>query len=521
MQAGCSWRVVLHAAALFWLATIAHADGNLRVLLNDPLAYRYPENSCTSVVCRPLLAAIEGAQQSIDFAIYGMRNQDAILEALIKAKRRGVRVRGVIDRDVDGGNRYSSTEKLIAALGDVKSDYATDLRRQEEERKKREFRPYCQRPEGFLGPLQCVGYSLSKDTCIVSAMASREPIVFKGDIMHNKFFIIDGRIVWTGSANLSDSGTGGYNANIALLIENSEVASFYSLEFEQMYTLGRYHREKTLFRNKFLRARVGRSVVDISFSPQGNTMESLVRPLIKGADRYIDVSMFFLTHTKLAGDLINAHQRGVKIRVIIDATAASNGYSKHEILRAVGIPVKVENWGGKMHMKSAVIDGRYVIAGSMNWTAAGERKNDENTVIIHDPDIAGEVRRFFDHMWASIPDRWLSGRPDPESRDSSMACQDGMDNDFDNLVDTGDPGCSVDPPPLPPLPPYRIVRKVKGNGLVKGNISRGRKIYILPNSKYYRKARIDLARGEMWFCSVYDARENGWRSYREYLYIDR
>ncbi len=349
-------------------------------------------------------------------------------------------------------------------------------------------------------------------------MASRDPIVFKGDIMHNKFFVIDGRIVWTGSANISDSGTGGYNANIALLIDNREVASFYAMEFEQMYTLGLYHQEKKLFRNKFLRTKVGDSVVEVSFSPQGDTVETLVRPLIKRANRYIDVSMFFLTHTKLAGDLISAHQRGVNVRVIIDATAASNGYSKHEILRAAGIPVKVENWGGKMHMKATVIDGRHVIAGSMNWTAAGERKNDENTVIVHDPAIAAEVHRFFNHLWASIPDRWLSGRPDPESRDSSTACWDGVDNDFDGLVDGRDPGCSANPPPLPPLPPYRIVRKVEGNELVKGNISRGRKIYILPNSKYYRQTRIDPARGEMWFCSVYDARENGWKRYSEYRY---
>ena len=38
--------------------------------------------------------------------------------------------------------------------------------------------------------------------------------VYQRSIMHNKFFVVDRRWVWTGSANLSDSGTGGYNANI-------------------------------------------------------------------------------------------------------------------------------------------------------------------------------------------------------------------------------------------------------------------------------------------------------------------
>jgi hypothetical protein len=36
---------------------------------------------------------------------------------------------------------------------------------------------------------------------------------------------------------------------------------------------------------------------------------------------------------------------------------------------------------------------------------------------------------------------------------------DGSDNDFDGLVDDEDPGCSDDPPPLPALPPWRIVPK--------------------------------------------------------------
>ena len=80
--------------------------------------------------------------------------------------------------------------------------------------------------------------------------------------------------------------------------------------------------------------------------------------------------------------LVDAKERGVKVRVILDATAATNGYSKHNYLRENGIDVKVESWGGKMHMKAAVFDKKHVVVGSMNWTKAGEKKNDENTIII-------------------------------------------------------------------------------------------------------------------------------------------
>jgi phosphatidylserine/phosphatidylglycerophosphate/cardiolipin synthase-like enzyme len=149
----------------------------------------------------------------------------------------------------------------------------------------------------------------------------------------------------------------------------------------------------------------------------------------------------------------------VKVRVIIDATGATNGYTKHELLRAAGVPVKVENWGGKMHMKSAVIDDDVVVTGSMNWTSAGEYSNDENTIIVRSADHAAQYSRFFETIWASIPDRWLTANPDPESRDSTTSCTDRSDNDFDDLEDAEDPGCGESPPPLPALPPWRIVPK--------------------------------------------------------------
>ena len=161
----------------------------------------------------------------------------------------------------------------------------------------------------------------------------------------------------------------------------------------------------------------------------------------------------------IVGDLIDAYRRGVRVRVILDATGAKNGYTKHELLRAAGIAVKVENWGGKMHMKSAVIDGETVITGSMNWTSSGDTKNDENTIIVHSPALAKQYEAFFETIWNDIPDAWLTANPDPESKDSTTACSDGVDNDFDHDADAEDPGCGDDAPPLPALPPWRIVPK--------------------------------------------------------------
>ena len=450
-------------------------DGSVRLLLHDPSGRTGTSQACEVELCTSLLGLIEGAQTSVDFAVYGMRGQPELLAALEAAKARGVRVRGVVDRDVDGNNYYTSTDELAARLGTVRDDRKVDSAAERGEAKRErsnkfDAEPVCGRPEGFAGFVQCLAYDLG-DRCLLAAHASREPFGGSEDgdgdgggkafnqIMHDKFFVIDGRYLWTGSTNVSDSGVGGYNANLVVVLDSPTVAGWYVTEFERMWGEGQFHQTKPA--SGELRTKVGATEVAVYFSPQDKPMNDGIRPLLKRARKRIDIGVFFLTHKAITKDLIDAQRRGVEVRVILDATAAKNGYTKHELLRAAGIPVKVEVWGGKMHMKSAAIDGEYVVAGSMNWTSAGEWTNDENTLILRDPALAGQYHAFFDQLWAGIPDTWATRNPDPESRDSGSACTDGFDNDYDGLADADDPGCGSNPPPLPELPPHWIVAKDK------------------------------------------------------------
>lgn len=447
-------------------------EGSIRLVLNDPADRPFPADRCEVELCTSLLELLEGAQTSIDFAIYGMRNQSEILAALEAAKARGVRVRGIVDRDVAGDNYYTSTDTMVATLREVKDDRKADQALEREQKasdraNKFAADPACERPEGFNGYVQCLAYDIG-DSCLLATHASREQFGTGEDgdtgkafnkIMHDKFFVVDGRYLWTGSTNVSDSGTGGYNANLVVVLDSPTVASWYTREFENMYVDGHHHQRKPA--SGELHTTVGDAEVTALFSPQDKAITNGVRPVLKRAKQRIDIAVFFLTNKAITKDLLDAHRRGVEVRVILDATAAKNGYTKHELLREVGIRVKVEAWGGKMHMKSAAIDGEYLIAGSMNWTSAGEWDNDENTLIIKSPELAGQYHAFFDQLWAGIPEQWALANPDPESRDSGTSCTDGFDNDYDHLADAEDPGCSDNPPPLPELPPHWIVTKDK------------------------------------------------------------
>lgn len=435
------------ATLLLWESVcLSEEEKFIKLYLNSPLENESPSQETKSPIGKSLLDLINNAKNTIDFAVFGIRGQKVIQNALFQAKKRGVRIRGVVDKDIKNRNYYWDTVPFIKKLGNVRTDYRHDKFMQRKfSNAKRKAMSGCEAPQGFNGPPQCYMYFLPDGKPFQGVWASKQSLEFKGNLMHNKFFIVDNEYVWTGSANFSDTCFE-YNANNALLMHSSQAASWYEQEFEEMYLKGNFSRDKRVNqRGSNLFEKIDPdTTVSVYFSPQGYPMWDGIELAIKQAQKKIDIAVFYLTHKYIVQDLMDAKKRGVRVRVIVDATGASNEYSKHEAIRASGIPVKVENWGAKLHMKSAIIDDAIVILGSMNWTAAGEKNNDENTLIIHNQELAKEYSLFYEKLWESIPEQWLEGRPEPESLDSMGSCSDGIDNDFDKLKDMKDPQCKVE-----------------------------------------------------------------------------
>jgi len=342
-----------------------------------------PSTNINTSFGKELVKLIENAENEISFAIYGLRSQNNILQALIEAQKRGVKVKGIVDSDSHNKNYYSDT-KCLYKYFEIVSDH-------------------------------------------------------KSSIMHNKFFVIDKSIVWTGSSNISDTGTGGYNANNTFIITDVNIASIYLEEFNQMFYDKKFNTNKDVITYENIQTED--SVVSIYFSPKSNTYENGIKELIENSEQYIYIPIFYLTHKGLAKKLIEAKKRGVEIKIILDATAAGNRYSMHKLLREKGIDIKVENFGGKMHIKSIIVDDKYIVSGSMNLTKAGNSKNDENTLIIKNSNLAQQYKKYFLKLWSYIPNNYLYERPNPESLDSGKSCFDGIDNDFNNYTDIKDRRC--------------------------------------------------------------------------------
>ena len=154
--------------------------------------------------------------------------------------------------------------------------------------------------------------------------------------------------------------------------------------------------------------------------------------------------MFYLTNAE--GSLlpfVQPAREEVKVRIIIDAVANSHPSSPYWQLKRCGVNIQVENWGGKMHMKTAVIDANQVIVGSMNWSNSGNERNDENLVIIkNNTRLVSELMHYFNGLWRSLSmSRVREGGVFAEGVTSTNSCFDGLDNDHDGFVDAKDRGC--------------------------------------------------------------------------------
>lgn len=366
-------------------------NGNIKIILTDFTKILKPDKNCNHAVCREFVSLIDNSNESIDIALYGWTDIPKVRTSLENAMKRGVNIRVIYDTKTTSGNYYPDTDVFVENFSQRRSD----------------------KIEGS------------------SALTN--------SLMHNKFAIFDGEKVFTGSMNFSHTGFSGFNQNSIVIINSKAAAGIYENEFNQMFG-GKFHTLKEKTQTKTLSFSDG-SRITIGFSPQDKVIAKMLIPLVDAAKHSIYMPAFLITHKGLTNSLISAHKRGVDVKLILDATSTTTRRSTMYLLRQSGIPVKVENYAGKMHSKVMIIDDKYVVTGSTNFSSSGENKNDENMIIIENPKIANFYADFFKYLWTKIPDKYLKFNPPAESKYSIGSCSDGIDNDYDEKIDSADSGC--------------------------------------------------------------------------------
>ncbi|WP_234828789.1 phospholipase D family protein [Pseudomonas coronafaciens] len=145
--------------------------------------------------------------------------------------------------------------------------------------------------------------------------------------------------------------------------------------------------------------------VQVGFSPEGSA-EALVLDVIQKAEHQILLMGYSFTSPKVVRALIAAKQRGVEVKVVLDARGNEGKASKAamNLIANAGIELRTNAAYKIQHDKVIVTDGQNVETGSFNYSTAAARSNSENALVLWDsPDVA----KMYTQHWQS---RWDKGQ---------------------------------------------------------------------------------------------------------------
>jgi phosphatidylserine/phosphatidylglycerophosphate/cardiolipin synthase-like enzyme len=285
--------------------------------------------------------------KTIDMAIFEMSNQ-AVTQALLDALKRGAKIRIVTD------------------------------------------------DENGLG---------ANNTTLTQLQAADIPIVTdnRSGLMHDKFIIIDGKLVWTGSYNLTETSTFKQNNN-ALVLTSPDVVATFQEQFNKMFEQKLFGPTTPKTSNNIFE--MNSIQMEVYFSPQDSVQERYLG-VVRSAKKSIRMMAFTFTDTELSRILADKFKAGVPVQILAESTGANAPTNQSKALFCQRLTVQFDGNPNFMHHKVLVIDDQIVITGSLNFTNSALEKNNENIVIINDPWLAKAYNDEFDRLWviSKVPDK--------------------------------------------------------------------------------------------------------------------
>ncbi len=324
------------------------------VYFTEPLRVNNPNDPAGSVE-EKLIGFINAAQTSVHIASFEF-NLPRVADALIAAKARGVDVRWATD-DKNG---------LL--------------------------------PEGQPNPefvrLFMNGIEIKDDAG-------------RGSLMHNKFWIFDRAVVWTGSTNVTVNGVYKQNNNV-IVIYSPQIASIYEREWEELWAGQLGPRAPSTVGSQW--AILEGTPIQVLFSAEDNALASLIA-LVRDAKFSVRFLAFSFTHDDLARAMIERAQAGVDVQGVYETFGSASIYSDFKTFWCAGVPVRLDGNPSLMHHKVIVVDNSIVVTGSLNFTEGADKENEENVLILENPEIAALYLQEFQRVWS------LANDPQPETAD--------------------------------------------------------------------------------------------------------
>lgn len=129
--------------------------------------------------------------------------------------------------------------------------------------------------------------------------------------------------------------------------------------------------------------------IEVYYSPKGGCTEAIVAEL-NNAKATVLVQAYSFTSAPIAKAIVDAHKRGVDVRVVLDKSRQTEKYSSADFVAHAGIPVWIDDKHAIAHNKVMVIDGATVVTGSFNFTKSAEIRNAENLLLIRSKELAAK-----------------------------------------------------------------------------------------------------------------------------------
>lgn len=319
-----------------------YAGAGWQVYFNEPDASA-DRASYANGLDAMLASAIDAAADTLDVAAFEL-NSDLIHAAIARAANRGVTVRIVADDD--------------HGLHDERNPHLRDLQQ----------RGIDVRDDGRSG------------------------------LMHNKFAVIDGISVWTGSWNYTVNGSYRNNNNI-LVLESADAVYAFQAEFDEMFERAEFG----------IRSTDGGIVdfdhaggdVSIIFAPEADEISALIAE-IEGARQSIRFMTFVFSLNELAEAMLRqAASHSVSVEGVFEERNSTASWSQLPALHCAGASVRQDGNRYVLHHKVIIIDDHTVITGSFNFSRSAQNNNDENIVIIRNAAIAELYLQEWRRIWRS------------------------------------------------------------------------------------------------------------------------
>jgi phosphatidylserine/phosphatidylglycerophosphate/cardiolipin synthase-like enzyme len=308
------------------------AKGFWQIYFNNPTG----GSDFTNGINIPLAQAIDGVQAALDIAAFEW-NDPTLTQAVINAKRRGVQVRMVAD------NEHTVEDE---------------------------------------------------DTTIGQLSSAGIPIVYdqRSAFMHDKFMILDGSTVWTGSMNYTINDIFRNNNNLIMLRSRRAVET-YQAEFNEMFTSKSFGPSSSNGNTaSYLQDGVP---ITILFGPENQVMPAIIAE-VQAARANVRFLAFSFTYDGLGGTLLTKAQQGVRVEGVFELRGSETQFSELRPMFCAGLDVRQDGNGFTMHHKVVIIDNTTAITGSFNFSENAVSSNDENLVIIKDPDLVTQFIAEYD-----------------------------------------------------------------------------------------------------------------------------